>query len=140
MRLVAAVISAVFACWASEVRAADEYVYVVNGTGGAIQIVVDAQVFPPMDHLQALSVRTAPGKHVILAGEPKLIADGQIQSTGTSISPDLTMDTGIVDEQKRTFWCFIVGKHADGALRVVSPNQPTCLELIRRGVGSRQLN
>lgn len=139
MRLVAAGISAVFACWASEVRAA-EYVYVVNGTGGAIQIVVDAQVFPPMDHLQALSVRTAPGKHVILAGEPKLIADGQMQSTGTTISPDLTMDTGIVDEQKRTFWCFIVGKQSDGALRVVSPNQPTCLELIRRGVGSRQLN
>lgn len=73
-------------------------------------------------------------------GEPKLITDGQIQSTGTSFSPDLTMDTGIVDEQKRTFWCFIVGKQADGALRIVSPNQPTCLELIRRGVGSRQLN
>lgn len=140
MRLVAAVISAVFACWASDVRAADEYVYVVNGTGSAVQVAVDAQVFPPIDHLQALSVRTTLGKHLILAGEPKPIASSQIQSTGTSISPDLTMDTAIVDEQKRTFWCFIVGKQADGALRVVSPSQPTCLELIRRGVGNRQLN
>ncbi|CAN7328638.1 hypothetical protein LJR164_001822 [Phenylobacterium sp. LjRoot164] len=140
MRLFAAVISALFACWASEVRAADAYVYVVNGTGGAIQVVVDAQVFPPMDHLQAVSVRAPPGKHVILAGEPKAIAAGQVQATGTSISPDLTPNSGIVDEQKRTFWCFIVGKQSDGALRVVSPNQPTCRELIRRGVGDRQLN
>jgi hypothetical protein len=31
------------------------------------------------------------------------------------------------------------GKQADGALRIISPSQPTCAELVRRGVGDRQL-
>lgn len=139
MKRLAVAVAAAFVSWASEAQAADEFLYVVNGTGVPIQIAVDAKVFPPMNHLMALSVRAAPGKHVILAGEPSQIVDGQIKSTGTSVSPELTASSGIVDEQKRTFWCFIVGKQADGALRIISPNQQNCAELIRRGVGSRQL-
>lgn len=92
-----------------------------------------------MEHLQALSVRAAPGKHLIAAGEPKPISGGHITSTGTSVSPELTADAGILDKQKRTFWCFVVGKQADAAFRIISPNQQTCSELIRRGVGDRPL-
>jgi hypothetical protein len=130
--------SVAVACWAAEARAADEFVYVVNGAGAPLQVVVDGQAFPPMDHLMAVNVRAAPGRHIIAAGEPRPIVQGQIQSVGTSISPDLRADAGIVDQQN-TFWCFIVGKQADGALRIISPSQPTCAELVRRGVGDRQL-
>ena len=139
MKRLVVTVSAALVCSAAGAQAAEEFVYVVNGTGASIQLMIDAQVFPPMAHLQALSVRATPGRHIIIAGEPKPIADDQIYPTGTSISPDLTANAGIVDEQKRTFWCFIVGKQSDGTLRIISPNRPTCAELIRRGVGSRPL-
>ncbi len=47
--------------------------------------------------------------------------------------------SAIVDAQGRSFWCFIAGKQADGALRIIATDQPTCSELIKRGVGDRPL-
>lgn len=139
MRRFAVIASLTVAFHGSGAWAADEFVYVVNGTGGPVQVVVDAQAFPPMDHLMALNVRATAGSHTILAGVPQPIIGGEIKSTGTSISPNLSLEDGTIDKQKRTFWCFVVGKQADGALRIVAAKPPTCAELIRRGVGDRTL-
>lgn len=118
--------------------AADEYLYIVNATGAPAQFVVDAQVYPLMDHLQALATRTTMGEHVILAGKPESLS-GPLKPTGGALSVNLTAATAVIDARKRTFWCFIVGKQGDEVFRIIPIDQPKCTEFIRRGVGDRPL-
>jgi hypothetical protein len=124
--------------WGSPTWAADEFIYLVNATGGSAQVVIDGQVFPPMDDLMAISIRKPVGEHFILAGVPGPIS-ADMKSTGASLFTNLSADDTIVDAQQRRFWCFIVGKQTDGILKIIPLNQPRCTEFVRRGIGDRPL-
>ena len=114
----------------SPALAADEYIYVVNALPKPLKLSLDGRAFPPLNQWMALAFRMAAGEHLLTA------------DVGEPLTAPISLDSAkaIQDAQKRSFWCFIVGEEQDGGLKLVATDQDTCVELIKRGVGDRQLN
>ncbi|MDP1738761.1 MAG: hypothetical protein Q8L23_15135 [Caulobacter sp.] len=115
---------------ASPALAADQYIYVVNALPKPLRLSLDGRAFPPIDQWMALAYRMTAGDHVLIADAGRPLT--------ASISLDSTK--AIRDARQRSFWCFIVGEEQAGGLKLVATDQDTCVELIGRGVGSRDLN